>query len=377
MSEEKRLTNFELLRIIAMLMVVTLHYFLYSGMRPSLTDPVSQYTIFALFIESFAIVAVNIFVMISGYFMVKSRFKFRRFCRLIVQVLFYTLMIPLVLSMFGLTVIAEDLGVYGFNMYILPISTVHYWFITAYILLYLISPFLNAAFDKIEKINLQKIILLLLLFFCGIKSFIPFSLNFDAFGYDFGWFICLYLTGAYIRIYGLPALEKKGRGILLYLISVVLIFALRFFSQYFYTRTGYFKYFYDVPFHYNFILVFTAAIGLFYAFKGIEFKDGWFTSVIRAIAPLCLGVYLIHMHIDVRDNWYPWTQTLFGSLHEMGFFGTILNMKVTVYFVFILCIAIDFVRSLFFAGAERNIIEQYETSKALKEAKSNKSEDGL
>ena len=363
------MTNFELLRIIAMLMVVTLHYFLYSGMRPFLTDPVSQENAFAMIIESFCIVAVNIFVMISGYFMVKSRFKFRRFFRLIFQVLFFTLLIPLVLSIFGLPVIAEQEGVYGIIQYILPISTKHYWFITAYLLLYLISPFLNAAFDKIEKVTLQKIIIILLFLFCFIKSFVPFNLNLDSFGYDVGWFICLYLTGAYIRIYGLPFFSKKGRGLFIYMVSVVFILILKVAIHFFYAKTGYFKYFYDVLYHYNFILVYLAAIGLFYSFMNLDIKDGRFAAIIRGVAPLCLGVYLLHMNIDIRDNFYPWTEKLFGSFLRLGYFGMILNMLVTVTFIFTIGIFIDFIRSLIFSGIEKNLIEQYETSKAIKESK--------
>jgi len=372
MSDEKRLANFELLRLIAMLMVIALHYFYYSGMLPTLIDHLEGQHILALILESFCIVAVNVFVMISGYFMVLSRFKFRRFFRLVCQVLFYTLLIPLVLSIFGLPVIAEQDGLYGMILYLLPISTVHYWFITAYLLLYLISPFLNAAFEKIEKIKLQKIIFILLIIFCGIKSFIPVMLNLDSFGYDFGWFICLYLVGAYIRIYGLPFMDRKYIGLMIYLICASLIFFLKILSHYLYAKTGYFKYFYDIPFHYNFILVFLAAIGLFYSFINIKIEDGIIADLIRKMAPLCLGIYLLHMNIDIRDNWYPWTENLFGNLHELGIFGTFLNMIVTVLFVFIVGIIIDFVRSHISNSVERNLIEQYEMSKALKEANKNR-----
>lgn len=369
MPEEKRMTNFELLRIIAMMMVVMMHYFLYADLLPSMTDQVGQENILALLLESFCIVAVNVFVMISGYFMIKSRFKFRRFFRLLFQVLFYTLLIPLVLSIFGLPVIAEQEGVYGIIKYILPVSTMHYWFITAYVLLYLISPFISIAFEKIEKVMLRKIILILLFLFCGIKSFVPFSLNIDYFGYDFGWFICLYLTGAYIRVYGLPIFTKKGYGVSIYFLSVILIFILKIVSHFLYQKTGYFKYYYDIPFHYNFILVYLGAIGLFCFFMKVKIKEGRVSTFIRGIAPLCLGVYLLHMHVDIRENWYQWTKMLFGNLHRMGFFGMILNMMITVIFVFTVGILVDFTRSMIFKVVERNLIDQYETTKTSNEAK--------
>ncbi|MCL2253474.1 MAG: acyltransferase family protein [Lachnospiraceae bacterium] len=359
MPETKRMANFELLRIIAMMMVVTMHYIYRADLLPVLTEQVNEHQNFGLVIESLCIVAVNVFVMISGYFMVKSPFKFRRFCRLLCQVIFYSLTIPLALSVFGLPIIAEAEGVYGFIQYILPISTVHYWFVTAYLLLYLISPFLNAAFEKIEKKQLEKIILILLLIFCGIKSFVPVSLNLDTFGYDFGWFICLYLTGGYIRIYGLKILDGKKRGLFLYLISVALIYLLKMGSYILYTKTGLLKYFYDVPFHYNFILVYLAAIGLFYAFMGIKIKEGRFAAMLRGIAPLCLGVYLLHMHIDISGKWYGWMGFLFDSLLKAGYIGMILKMLVSVLFIFVICIIIDFVRYRIFTVIEKNLIDQY------------------
>lgn len=369
MSLEKRMANFELLRIITMMMVVAMHYFHYAGMLPQLTDRLSQDNIFALFFQSLSIVAVNVFVIISGYFMVKSRFKFRRFFRLVFQVLFYTLFIPLVLSIFGMPVIAEAEGIYGIMEYIFPFSTKHYWFITAYMILYLISPFLNAAFENIEKVKLKKIILILLFLFCGVKSFVPILFAFDSFGYDFGWFICLYLTGAYIRVYGLPLLNKKSRGLFVYLLSAMLILTVKFASQGLYMKLGLFKYFYEVPFHYNFIFVYLAAIGLFFFFMNINIKESWLAALIRGAAQTCLGVYLLHMNIDIRDNWYLWTEKLFGGLHEWGFWGMILKMAATVLFVFIACMIIDFIRSLIFARVEKSLIEQYETTKSIKESR--------
>lgn len=336
-----------------------MHYFLYANKRLALTDAVNENHIFALAVESFCIVAVNIFVMISGYFMIKSRFKFRRFFRLICQVLFYTLLIPLILAIFGLPLIAEEEGIYGFIQYIFPISTNHYWFITAYLLLYLLSPFLNTAFEKIEKKQLEKLLLLLLAIFCGIKSLVPLSLNIDGFGYDFGWFICLYLSGAYIRIYGLPILEKKGRGLILYLICVALIFFLKIGSYALYTTSGYLKYFFDIPFHYNFILVYLASVGLFIAYMKVEIKEGRISALVRGISPLCLGVYLWHMHIDIRENWYGWTTSLFGSIQNFGYLGMIANMIITILFIYTIGIIIDFIRSRIFSTIEKNLINQY------------------
>ena len=68
-TEKKRQLNYELLRIIAMLMIVSLHYLskgeiLGDHARNDMT--VTGYV--AWLIEAFCIVAVNVYVLISGYF---------------------------------------------------------------------------------------------------------------------------------------------------------------------------------------------------------------------------------------------------------------------------------------------------------------------
>ena len=71
--KKKRNANIELLRLIAMGMVVVLHgmdkgrNLLNPGAYPSVN------VFLAWLIESFSVVAVNVFILISGYFLVKSR----------------------------------------------------------------------------------------------------------------------------------------------------------------------------------------------------------------------------------------------------------------------------------------------------------------
>ena len=45
--------------------------------------------------------------------------------------------------------------IYTVFMYVFPVSTEHYWFATAYLLLTLLMPFLNAGFDRMEKKSIQ------------------------------------------------------------------------------------------------------------------------------------------------------------------------------------------------------------------------------
>lgn len=352
MAKSDRLANFELLRILAMFMVVILHFNLYHGLLPALSDPLTGRQIYGAALEAFCVVAVNVYIMISGYVMIRSEFKISRMIRLVCQVLFYTLLVPLVLFLLGIPVLAQRDGLYGWLKYVFPISTGHYWFVTEYVILFLWMPFLNAACLQLKKRQLGILLGLLLLFFCVGKSILPLPMPMDRFGYDFGWFLCLYLTGGYIRLYGLPFLQKGKRGWLLWGGSCLLIFLLVLGIHSVYQSSGHLAYYFKLLYHYNFIFCYLGGVGLFCGFSGITIKEGKAAALFRRVGPLCLGVYLLHMQTDIMERGFLWTHALFGKLDQGGLPGLILYTAVTVIFIFLAGIAVDGLRSRIFALAE-------------------------
>ena len=90
---KKRQANFELLRMTAMLMVVAMHFLSHTGGLPEAGQMPGAKGTAAVLVESFCIVAVNVYVLISGYFLSESGFSLKRLLRLLLQVLFYTLLI--------------------------------------------------------------------------------------------------------------------------------------------------------------------------------------------------------------------------------------------------------------------------------------------
>ena len=142
----KRLNNFEALRILAMLMVVTLHYLDKGGLLTSASEPFGVVSYAAWFVESFAIVAVNVYVLITGYFMCESRMKLKRLLQIICQVMWYTLLIPVVFVLLGL-VDVRSFTTYDFLRFLFPVHMKHYWFVTSYVLLMLLVP-CNTAYGS-------------------------------------------------------------------------------------------------------------------------------------------------------------------------------------------------------------------------------------
>lgn len=352
-SGRKRQANFELLRILAMLMVVVMHFLAQTGALPEAGEGSfpDEREIFGILLESFCIVAVNAYVLLSGYFLSEKAFSFRRLLRLLLQTLFYTLLIPVALALPGQLSWQEALNPYHLWNCLFPVESGHYWFVTAYVVMILFSPALNAAVRTLSRRQLKAAILLLLVFFCFGKSLSVLPFGTDRYGYDFGWFCCLYLIAAYLRKHGSTFLYGKKRGAFLYLFSCAGVAAVSLLCLYLCGRTGALEYYASVPFHYNYLLCLTGALGLFAFFAGLRLPEGGAAEAVRRISPAVFGVYLIHEHADVSSRWAMW---IVKDVSE-HFWGYLIQMTESVLLVFLVSVCIDLMRARLFDAAGRAI----------------------
>lgn len=344
----KRQANFELLRIVAMLMIIILHYLNKGGLILPYTQDNSTINYAGHLIEVFCIVAVNCYVLISGYFMVESVWKPGRVVSLAAQILFYSLLIPVVLICAGV-VSPGELSVYDWLNYVLPVETEHYWFATAYLILYLFAPLLAAGVKAVDQRTLRIIIGVLALYFCIWKSVVPATLATDRYGYDFGWFLFLFLIAAYIRLYGLPGLEKKRNAAVLYGSMCLGIFLLTAVTGSLGEALPPLAYYMDMPDTYNHILCLLASVGLFMLFKTMKPREGRSAELIRRLAPYTFGVYLLHEHILIRYRWMQWLRvdTVRGS---WAFIPYMIGCVAVVYAAGTL---IDWLRAWIFHGVRK------------------------
>lgn len=99
LTTKERNRNLDLLRIVSMFMVVLLHSFNHGGLlqdiAPAYGTP-NLYLVQAIF--SFCLVAVNCFVLISGYFLCASDFKLKKWVSTWGQALVYSVGIYFVLT---------------------------------------------------------------------------------------------------------------------------------------------------------------------------------------------------------------------------------------------------------------------------------------
>lgn len=340
----KRQANFELLRIVAMFMIVALHYLVKGNVAVPYAENQSAVNLVAWFLEAFCIVAVNCFCFVSGYFLVESAWKPGRIVSLLAQILFYSIGIPVAMLCVGMISLA-DLTIYDWIGYILPIETEHYWFATAYIFMYLFAPILATGIKNMEKKTLQKVIIVLLLFFSVGKTIFPVSLVTDHYGYDFGWFLCLFIIAGYFRLYGCKWLEQRKNSVLLYVGMCICIFALWLAASLLAAKIDAFAYYADMPYTYNHAFALLGTVGLFMVFKNLQIKEGKAAEVIRRISPYTFGVYLLHEHILVRYEWSKWLQI--EQVRESWLF--IPHMIVCVLIVYVMGTIVDFVRAYLFA----------------------------
>lgn len=323
-----RQSNLELLRIVSVLIIILSHYVGHSGF-----DFTGEgFSFNRLFVESFRLgaVGVDIFVLISGYFLVSSNFKPSKFIRLECEVLFYSIALGL---LFFLT--TDLVGVKELFYSFLPSLSNSYWFISTYLLLYLLSPFLN---KMIHAMN-QKWHARLLMILYAVYVLIPTVTNLTLAGTsNIMVFILLYLTAAYYRLYEGPMRTKVTGNFLMALLSFLFIACstvlFDFTSSHFgITRydASYFTSAYSLP-------VILCSLGLFLGFKNL--KMGYHPAI-NWISGCTLGIYLLHDNTFMRT--FLWKDLLSCQSYQHSAFLPVHAVLCTIG-VFIVCLVIDKIR---------------------------------
>ena len=193
METRCRESNMELLRIIAMLMI-TLHHFLINKYRGGIVngDEFLSGWQWAVMINGFVYIGVNVFVLISGHFGIK--FKWKGVLNLFIICVFYMMLNLITQKYYGADYSYTEILVKSLK----AITRTTKWFIPCYLALYFLSPFLNIAKDNMSK---QQYVyaLLVLSAYCIWFGYIRQCNVFNQTGYSVGQFIWLYFIGGYIR----------------------------------------------------------------------------------------------------------------------------------------------------------------------------------
>jgi surface polysaccharide O-acyltransferase-like enzyme len=270
-----RESNFELLRIVAMFLILFQHQFI-----PLVATTAGLTNAFYVFVH----IAVPCFVLISGYFGINANIK--GLLNLYFKCMVLAVGLYFAYCIFGNKVLSIKETIKSF----MPLSHSGLWFIQVYILLYIASPLINKALNIATK-N-QKI------FFIVITGIITFWFgwinrnNTLADGKNIVNFIFLYCIGNFVHnnIQREELFKMRYIFISAYLILNTLLFTVL-------TLTGEYVFFQKIVFKafhpYNSPGVILNALLLFLFFSTLSIKS----KTINYLADSVLAIYVIHANI--------------------------------------------------------------------------------
>ena len=270
-----RISNIEALRLLSMLMVLNLHSF--KGYDCG--DGVLQALDF--FRESTSICAVNVFILISGFFSIK--WKLKSFYKLVFSLFFYS---------FSIYAVCVIIGVHPFHLKKFALCffamSFSWGFVRNYLILYFFAPLLNSFTDNHN--NKTLFVFIVILFFAE---------NFIFISYDAINFLEMYLIGRLIKKTNAVELLKYNASkfywittIVIFLVSYTLFLLFHLNAE---TMTSFFlAYSYASPF------VILQAVSLFLVFARMRFESRF----VNWCAASSLAIFLIHMHPSIKEIYF-------------------------------------------------------------------------
>lgn len=199
----KRQSNIELLRIIAMLMILVLHANMMANGLPTCDEVRSDLlsSFFRFFFEVISIVGVNVFVLISGWFGMKCT------KRGLGNILFQSTFCSIV-----------AIGIFFLQHHSLPLWSLlvkeayigsSYWFVVSYLGLMIMSPLLNAFVEYSSKEVLGHFLVIFFLF-QFVYGWLMLDVAHFINGNSILSFVGIYLLARYLRLYGRPQIDKSS-----------------------------------------------------------------------------------------------------------------------------------------------------------------------
>lgn len=344
-----RNTNLELLRICAMLLIIAHHFVVNSGITEYYDfESISPNMIYLQFLGMWGKTAINIFVLISGYFMCTSNLTVKRFGKIYLEAKFYKIVIFIILLICGYETL-DFINVYKVLF--------GYWygignsFTSSFFAFYLFIPFYNILIRNMNK--KQHLSLMgLSLFTNTIVG--TFFFNKNVFSEPI-WYMVLFFVAAYIRLY--PARWMNDRKILItvLVICVGLAYASVLLVIFFGVHFGITNAYYMIS-DSNKFLAFMIGLFTFLFFNNLKVK---YSRSINSLAVTTFGVFCIHANSAAMRS-VLWKDLLsVPEFYSVPLFGLITYSIMCVLGVFAICSLIDMLRIIFFERPLINWLARY------------------
>ena len=335
-----RQSNFELMRIISMIMIIIRHIFYYGI---NIVSAASNIKIFYDFFSAVIAIHVNSFILLSGYFQVESNFRMSKLLKLNNSIIFYKIIIFIIFIILGIA--STDTISIVRNFF--PFDLENYWFMRIYLIMYILSPFYNIFLKNLSKKN-HRILLFVMFFLFSILSTITkqeatleSTINN---GYSLISFTFLYFIGAYFRKYPIEdtffskKISSKMRQLLfafLFFILILFNFSIHITSIKLLEQGGFLAYIGDILFkcflNYDNPIIILQTICYFMIFYHMKFSS----KLVNLLSSTAFGIYLIHDNMFLRKYMY--------DLFKFPFLITSRRIFVKIFVISILLYLIGFV----------------------------------
>lgn len=305
--------------------------FLFPGIGIDKIDGTESFLVYL--VHSFFFVAVNCFVLISGYFRINTSWK--RLFHYYFYISFYYFIVSgfnriITGGSIGKTIVINSLFPFSHNEY--------WWFVYCYLLLMLFAPLINRALENIERRSFLFIIALMTI----VDLYFGYFQGSDN-GFSFVHFIYIYLIGAFIGSISEDKIIESNKvrlvAISLYGGTCILWAILSYLNSY-----------NDIPYWkmitYNNPVVIIASISFFIVFLTFRFRNNWINWGAKSV----FAAYLLQEGID---NWlYPKYASMFFSYTIISKIGILV---VTSILWLLLSVLIDRIRILVFNYFEKGV----------------------
>ncbi len=326
---KQRYSNIELYRIITMILIVAHHYVMNSGIGNVMyEEPVNAKSLYLYIFGMWGKTGINGFVLITGYFMCKSRITLRKFMKLLLWIYFYRVIIYLIFSASGY----HSFHVTSFLKLFLPFHNLTDGFTGCYLVFFLFIPFLNKLINNLSKKEHLTLVAFCLFIYTIWDNLTPFTVGMN---YVI-WFCILYFVASFIRIYHIGENISNRKWGVYSLLSIIISIA----SVIIIVLMGHHKF--STAYHFvsdsNAIMAVVASICSFMFFKSLPIG---YRPLINQVAAATFGVFLIHTNGGNMRQWL-WKDFLDNAGHYSG--NIYLHSVVCVLAIFTICTFIDIVR---------------------------------
>lgn len=345
-QKSKRNYGIDLLRMIAMMMVVTLHTLSRSGLLTETARGSLKYET-SWFLEILCYCAVDCFILISGYVGLNTKFKLSRIADLWLQVTFYTVGLNLLMSAIHHN-FSGDKILHSF----FPVMNNTYWFFTQYFILSFFMPFINKLILSMDVKKLKAVFVTGMIFLSVIPMIVCFLREFDESmvkdlffenrGYSVIWLSFVYAVGCIIKKSseeGMIKFRKPVSYLMLFILFCTATWGIHYISMNAKNSISH-----DFIVAYISPLIIFSAICLLIFFANLNIKSQAAVKLISIFSSGAFAVYLIHSNPSIYNEFTKLVKPIpeYRTIVAMPF------VLFTVIFVFIVCSTADIIRGRLF-----------------------------